>query len=89
MSRRMGIQLDRDAIAKNMRATIDSYNFEVDRWQRAKPNVTVDDFVLHDEKRIRWSRDLKADIKRGRVAELREEKIRTALYRRLCGNSSS
>ncbi|MGB8128945.1 MAG: type ISP restriction/modification enzyme [Candidatus Angelobacter sp.] len=72
---------DRDAIAKNMRATIDSYNFEVDRWQRAKPNVTVDDFVLHDEKRISWSRDLKADIKRGRVAEFREEKIRTALYR--------
>ena len=41
-------------------------NAEVTRWLTAKTDRNVDDFVTYDDTRISWSRDLKADLKRGR-----------------------
>ena len=44
-------------------------------------DANVDDFVLSDEAKIKWSRDLKLDLKRGRIAEYAEDKVRKSLYR--------
>jgi predicted helicase len=61
---------------------IQAYNEHVHRWASlpAKP-ASLDDFVTYDEKRIKWSRDLKSDVQRGKQCRFDQENIRTALYR--------
>src|SRR5205085_5518160 len=41
----------------------------------------LDSFVIYDESRISWSRDLKLDLMKGRIAQFSEAKIRRAMYR--------
>jgi predicted helicase len=72
---------DKKTVGINVERTARVYNSEVSRWASLKPSIPVDDFVVHDEKRISWSRDLKADLQRGRFAEYSDAKIRHALYR--------
>jgi predicted helicase len=73
---------DRAALAENMGRMIGAYNDHVARWERFGTNKPdLDSFVNNDAAEIVWSRDLKADLKRKRVAEFAEAKIRRALYR--------
>ena len=73
---------NRNTLAKKMSGLIEAYNAEVDRWQRRENReADVDDFVIYDDARIKWSRDLKLDLKRGRIAEYAENKVRNSLYR--------
>ena len=85
-----GVKTNRDAwaynmnvaaLSENMLRTIDFYNDQVSRWLRAKPSPKIDDFVLYDERKISWSRDLKQDLERGRFAEFSPSKIRKSIYR--------
>jgi predicted helicase len=69
---------DRDLLAERVTRFIDEYNSEVDRYRRSDRG-DVDDFVRYD--RIKWSRDLKLDLKRGNYAAFAPESIRSALYR--------
>ena len=72
----------RDTLNENMSRTIQTYNAEIDRWKRREEQSTnVDDFVAYDDKKISWSRDLKAKFKRGRTAEYAEHKVRISLFR--------
>ena len=48
---------------------------------QGKSGANVDDFVTYDDAKISWSRDLKSDLKRGRIAEYTEGKVRNSLYR--------
>lgn len=76
---------DRANLVKEIRHFIENYNAEVDRWKRrTDKTVSVDDFVTNDETRLKWSRDLKLDLQRGRYAEFSERKIRSGLYRPFC-----
>ncbi|MCX7013273.1 MAG: DNA helicase, partial [Candidatus Sumerlaeota bacterium] len=52
---------------------------EVDRYRRAVDKTNIDNFV--DYGRIKWSRDLKLDLHRGKYAAFDENSIRKALYR--------
>jgi predicted helicase len=73
---------NRQALTGNIELTIDFYNAEVDRWKRLKnKDVLVDEFVRYDDKSISWSRDLKADLARGRPAAFSPDKIRRSVYR--------
>ena len=73
---------DRNTLTGNTNRIIENYNAEVARWeQTTNSDVNLDDFVLSDDTKIKWSRDLKAKLKRGRVAEFAEHKVRTSLYR--------
>ncbi len=73
---------NRDALTENMKRTIDTYNEQVFNWeQRENQNANVDDFVAYDDKKISWSRDLKAKLKRGRMARYADHKLRPSLYR--------
>ena len=73
---------NRNALSGNMSRTIQTYNEEIDRWQRReKRGTNVDDFVSYNEKKISWSRDLKLDLKRGKRAEYTEHKVRDSLRR--------
>ena len=73
---------NRNALADNMSGMIDAYNEQVFKWEhRENRNANVDDFVAYDDTKISWSRDLKLDLKRGRIAEYIEGKVRKSLYR--------
>ena len=73
---------NRDTLIGNIKRTIATYNEQVLKWiHRSNKDANVDDFVLYDDSRLSWSRDLKADLNRGRLAEFSEEKVRQSLYR--------
>ena len=73
---------NRNALAENMEQMIGTYNVEVDRWKRrVNRDENVDDFILSDETKIKWSGDLKLKLKSGTTADFSEEKVRTSLYR--------
>jgi len=71
------------ALSRNIGRLIASYNSEVQRWT-SQPKSTrneVDDFVLYDDKRIKWSSRLKESLARGQLVTYSESCIRDALYR--------
>ena len=73
---------NRNALIKNINGMIDIYNAEVDRWKRREDrDANVDDFVVYDDEKIKWSRNLKRELKRGKIAEYAEDKVRNSLYR--------
>ncbi len=57
-----------DALRERVIRFIDVYNIEVDRWKRAGEPTDIDNFVLYDDTKIKWSRDLKSDLKRKRYS---------------------
>ena len=86
-----GISTGRDAwvcnfnqniLSESASKMIENYNAEVARWtQRTDRDANVDNFVISDDAKIKWSRDLKAKLKRGRTTKYDEHKIATSLYR--------
>ena len=73
---------NRNALAENMSMTIEIYNAEVDRWTRSENrNANVDNFVISDEAKIKWSGDLKLRLKSGTTTDFSQEKVRVSLYR--------
>ena len=73
---------NRNTLTVNMQRTIDYYNEHVFKWKRQTDDESnVDDFVINDDTKISWSRDLKLDLKRRRTAEFAECKVRNVLYR--------
>ncbi|MYG00124.1 DEAD/DEAH box helicase [Candidatus Poribacteria bacterium] len=87
----LGVSTNRDTwaynfnqneLTKNIKQMIETYNSEIDRWNRREDRtVKVDDFVLSDETSIKWSSGLKNKLKSGKTAHFLQEKIRTSLYR--------
>jgi len=71
-----------DVLVKRVQQFVEDYNSEVDRHKRSAGKQPVDDFVRYE--RIKWSRDLKADLQRGHSAVFDETKLRTSLYRAYC-----
>ena len=72
----------RDVLAENMTRTIGTYNAEVARWgQRTDRDANLDDFVVSDGEKIKWSRNLKRELKQNKIAEYAERKIKNSLYR--------
>ena len=56
---------NRNALAENMSEMIYTYNAEVDRWKRrVNRDENVDDFVVSNEVKIKWSGDLKLKLKK-------------------------
>ena len=73
---------NRNELMQNMRLTIDTYNVEVDRWKRREDQAeNLDNFVLSDNKKIKWSSALKQKLKSGQIAEFADTKIRQSFYR--------
>ena len=73
---------DRKALAINMIGMIGAYNAEIDRWtRRENRDANVDDFVVYDDAKIKWSESLKRNLQGGKTADFSEKKMRTSLYR--------
>ena len=73
---------NRNALAENISGMIDTYNEQVFKWEhRGDRDANVDDFVLSDEAKIKWSSGLKQKLERRQIAEFADTKIRQSLYR--------
>ena len=88
---RLGVSTNRDAwarnfnrntLAANMSRMIDTYNEQVFKWERRENrDEDVDDFVISDEAKIKWSHMLKQKLKAGRTSAFSNSKVRMSLYR--------
>ncbi|HMQ31812.1 MAG TPA: N-6 DNA methylase [Chloroflexaceae bacterium] len=87
----LGVSTNRDDVVydfnshqlcKDVVKFVEAYNAEVSRWQRAGKPRDIDSFVAYES--IKWSRNLKDDLRRGRLAEFNTTRIRNSLYRPYC-----
>ena len=86
-----GVKTNRDAWAYNfnpntltqsVQQMIEVYNMEVARWvQQTSKEVNIDDFVVSDDTKIKWSSGLKSNLKSGKTTHFSSEKVRVSLYR--------
>ena len=73
---------DRNALSENAERTINFYNEQVFKWKRREDRAArVDDFVLYDDTKIKWSEGLKKALKGGKIADFAQERIRESLFR--------
>ncbi len=73
---------NRDALTENISMMIENYNAEVSRWaQRTDREIKLDDFVVSDNRKIKWTSSLKQHLKSGQTAEFADTKIRQSFYR--------
>jgi predicted helicase len=72
---------DQEVLSIRTKRMIETYNAEIDRWRRIGEPQDIDSFVLSDDTRIKWSRDLKRDLRRSNYAEYTPANIRKALFR--------
>ena len=73
---------NQNALAENVRQMTETYNTEADRWKRRENSaVKLDDFVIPDATKIKWSSGLKNKLKSGKTTHFSQEKIRKSLYR--------
>ena len=73
---------NRNTLAENINRMIETYNSEVARWmQRTDRDANLDDFVISDETKIKWSSTLKKKLQSGQIAAFTDTKIRQSLYR--------
>ena len=73
---------NRNLLTDNMNRSIGTYNAEVDRWKRRENrDANVDDFVIYDDAKIKWSSSLKQKLKSGQLAGFTATQIRQSLYR--------
>lgn len=87
----LGVSTNRDAwvynfnqevLRDNVQRTIETYTAELDRWKRHKPpKPKINEFVLYDDTKIKWSSTVKKHLERGRTAKFNEGEIRSSLYR--------
>ena len=73
---------NQNTLIKNIQGMIDTYNGEVDRSKRwENQEIKVNDFVIYDDTKIKWDRELRQHLQGGRLAEYADGKVRTTLYR--------
>jgi predicted helicase len=74
-------QFSRTNLVSLMRQHISEYNQWIARWSMEHPKPNVDDFIVFDDSKMSWSRDLKLDMVRGKACQFSEQSVRPSLYR--------
>ena len=73
---------NRNTLVENVNRMIETYNAEIARWmQRIDRDANLDDFVVSDGTKIKWSSTLKQKLQSGQIAAFTNTKIRQSLYR--------
>ena len=71
-----------NALTENMSRMIETYNEEVFKWERRKNrDANVDEFIVSDDRKIKWTDRLKQELRNGRMTDFSQEKVRASLYR--------
>lgn len=69
-------------LIRNTENFIETYNEQVNKWKSKKRDKNdIDEFVLYDDTKIKWSSSLKEDLNRGKLTEFSQEKVRNSVYR--------
>lgn len=69
------------SLEEKVKRTIEAYNSEIDRWKQEGRPSDIDNFVLYDDTKLKWSRDLKADLRKMKYVTFDSTKIRRSMYR--------
>ena len=86
----LGVVTSRDILAysfnlellqERVHTFIEIYNSAVDRKKRHDPNTPVESFIDTDDPRIKWTRQVKASLKKLELSSYEDSHFRTALYR--------
>src|SRR6266487_5656545 len=72
---------DADKLAAKSKSMIETYNTELSRWIRTGSPKNIDDFVITDDTKIKWSSRLKECLARKIEVKFEASSIRNALYR--------
>lgn len=73
---------NQDALRGNIQRMLETYEVELDRWKRQRPpKRNINDFVLYDDTKMKWSNTLKQHLERGNITQFANGKIRESLYR--------
>lgn len=70
---------DKAKLAARVQTFIKNYNAEVHRWVRDGKPKEIDAYVSYAN--VKWSRNLKSELKRERYAEFDDKLVRRSLYR--------
>lgn len=70
---------DPGTLTSKIKQFIEDYDAEVSRWTRAERPNDIDNFVRYDK--VKWSRNLKRDLRNERHAQFNLSHIRRAIYR--------
>jgi very-short-patch-repair endonuclease len=70
---------DRQKLAKRVEQFIEDYNAEASRWARANRPTDIDSFV--DYEKIKWSRNLKRELRNQHYTQFNPKTIIQSLYR--------
>ena len=71
-------------LQERVRTFIEIYNTAVDGKRRHNLKTPVEDFIDTNDPRIKWSRQVKASLKKLELSNYEDTHFRTALYRPFC-----
>ncbi len=86
----LGVATNRDAwvysfdvelLQKRVRTFVEIYNSTVDRRRRLDATTPVESLIDTDDPRIKWTRQVKASLKKLELCDLEDSHFRTSLYR--------
>ncbi len=89
----LGIATNRDILAysfdlallqERVRTFIEIYNTTVDRKRRHDPRTPVESFIDTNDSRIKWTRQVKASLRKLEPSSYEDNHFRRALYRPFC-----
>ena len=75
---------DLPLLQERVRTFIEIYNTAVDRKRRHDPKAPVEGVIDTNDPRIKWSRQVKASLKKLALSTYEDTHFRTALYRPFC-----
>ena len=75
---------DLSLLQERARTFLEIYNTAVDRKRRDNLKTPVEDFIDTNDPRIKWSRQVKASLKKLELSTYDDTHFRTALYRPFC-----
>jgi len=71
-----------DSLSFRMRKMISVYNQEVDRWaNRANRNVNIANFLISDNTKVKWTRELRRNVQQGNRVQFSHSRIKDCLFR--------
>ena len=68
-------------LQERVRTFIEIYNSTVDRKRRHDPNAPLERFIDTNDPRIKWTRQVKASLKKLELSNYEDSHFRTSLYR--------
>ena len=89
----LGVATNRDILAyafdlellqKRVDTFIEIYNTTVDRKKRHSPTTSIESFIDTTDSRIKWTRQVKASLKKLELSIYEDTHFRTSLYRPFC-----